>query len=1140
MKNAYLLLLLWAVAALLPYPAKAQNEKVKSVLSGKNGSPSFIEFNTSGDVYRAGQAEEVFRTHLGLGTEDVLRKSKEEKDAIGFTHHRYTQFYKGIKVEHGTYIVHEKGGIIHSINGEFKKIKDLNPIAGISERAALQNALSFVGARSYKWQNKEEEAWIKQDTKDRTATFYPKGELVLVEDELSVEREKKGQLVLAYKFDIYAQEPLSRNYIYVNAQTGEIVFKDAIIKHAAATGTAATRYSSTKSILTDSHSGSFRLRDYTRGNGIETWNMKNGTNYGNAVDFTDNDNNWTATEYNNTAKDNAALDAHFGAQKTYDYFKTKFNRNSFNNAGAIVKSYVHYGSNYENAFWDGSRLTYGDGASRFDALTSLDVAAHEFGHAVCSNTANLVYSYESGALNEGFSDIWGAAVEHYTGPDSPVDAKQKDPWLIGEEIDKQRESLRSMKNPKAEGQPDTYLGTYWYTGTGDNGGVHYNSGVINHWFYILSVGKSGTNDHGTSYAVTGIGIDKAAAIAYRTESVYLTSTSVYNDARTASIKAAADLYGAGTNEVIQTTNAWNAVGVGGKYGETEYCHSQGRNASYEWIAKVQVGSFENTSGSGGYSNFTGKVINVQAGTSYSLTLTPGFSGRSYNEYWKVWIDYNGDGDFEDAGELAYDAGSLSKSTRTGTLVIPATASGTTRMRVSMKYNAAQSVCETFDYGEVEDYTISITNGTVATCAVPGNLASANITSSSATLSWGAVSGATGYELRYKATTSATWITPAAQAGTTFNANDLSALTQYEFQVKTNCSSNSSAFSASSTFTTLSAPVCDVPGSITSSNVTSNSATLSWGAVSGATGYELRYKATTSATWITPAAQAGTTFNANDLSALTQYEFQVKTNCSSNSSAFSTSSTFTTLSAPSSDISYCTTSSNSSKNWIDLVQFGGISNSSGKESGGYRDYTSLVANVAKGATSISYSAGMSGGTRTIYWKIWIDYNQDGTFADTERVVGFTSSSTGTLTSSFTIPAGALVGNTRMRVLMSPSSTAGPCGSFSAGEVEDYTVNISSGTISFAAQSSARAVSLPVSGESEKEFAFYPNPSAKQIHLQIPADNSTLTIFSLTGAKVKTVVLNQGQQSIDVSTLAPGVYMVTLNDGANVFRKRLLKE
>jgi PKD repeat protein len=141
----------------------------------------------------------------------------------------------------------------------------------------------------------------------------------------------------------------------------------------------------------------------------------------------------------------------------------------------------------------------------------------------------------------------------------------------------------------------------------------------------------------------------------------------------------------------------------------DYCASAGGNSSHEWIAGVQVGDFSNTSGAAGYTDFTDLTANLTAGQTYNITLTPDFGGRPYSEYWKIWIDLNRDGDFNDANENVFDAGGLSKRVVNGTITIPASTSQvTTRMRVSMKYNGAQTACETFGYGEVEDYTVNIT------------------------------------------------------------------------------------------------------------------------------------------------------------------------------------------------------------------------------------------------------------------------------------------------------------------------------------------------------------------------------------------------------------------------------------------------
>ncbi|MTI31505.1 T9SS type A sorting domain-containing protein [Cytophagales bacterium RKSG123] len=665
-----------------------------------NGKPKFITFDVSKEAINSSNSQEVLKAHLEMKDNDSYRNIRKYEDKLGFVHEKFQQYHKGIKIEFGTYTVHSKNNAIQSINGDFIQVDEsLSLRPSLSVKKALSYALDFIGAEEYKWEVKE---------KTGGETYHkPKGELVIIRNFRPTSREEEGQAVLAYKFDIFASKPFSRDNIYVNAHTGAVVLRDPVIKHTApASGSADTRYSGSRTIDTDSYNGSYRLRDYSRGAGIITYDLNNSTSYSNAVDFTDNDNNWTAAEWDNSDEDNGALDAHWGAMMTYDYFMNVHNRDSYDGNGSVIRSYVHYGNNYENAGWDDNNLVmvYGDGASRFDVLTSLDVAAHEIGHGVCQFTADLVYSYESGALNEAFSDIWGACVENYAAPEKSI-------WLIGEDIDTQQEALRSLSDPKSQGDPDTYKGTNWYSGSGDFGGVHTNSGVLNHWFYMLSVGKSGTNDFGTSYNVTGIGIDKAEEIAYRTLAVYLSSSSQYNDAANYSVQSAEDIFGAGSNEVDQTIEAWKAAGINVGTPDDEYCTSQASNNNYEWIEGVTVGGFTNTSGASFYSDFTSMQIDLDAGSSYSISLDPGFASTSYPENWKIWIDLDQNKSFDSSEEVF--SGS-SSSTLNGNISIPSDAlSGTTRMRVSMQWNGTPSSCDDFTYGEVEDYTVNVVGGASA-------------------------------------------------------------------------------------------------------------------------------------------------------------------------------------------------------------------------------------------------------------------------------------------------------------------------------------------------------------------------------------------------------------------------------------------
>ena len=462
-----------------------------------------------------------------------------------------------------------------------------------------------------------------------------------------------------------------------------------------------------------------------------------------------------------------------------------------------------------------------------------------------------------------------------------------------------------------------------------------------------------------------------------------------------------------------------------------YCSSNGKDASYEWIANVKVGSIDYSSGNdGGYIDRTSVSTDLNTGASHSVSLSPGFASSTYDEYWKIWIDYNQDMDFDDAGELVFDAGSLSSGTVSGSFTVPTSATaGTTRMRVSMKYNGAQTACESFNYGEVEDYSVNIVSG--SSCETPTNLSTTNITYNSAVCNWSAVSGAQNYTLQYKAASSSTW---SSASSTTLSG--LSPSTDYNWRVRTNCSSSSSDYSATQTFTTLAEP-CDAPTNLSASNITSSSATVSWSSATNSVDYTLAYRVQ-GGSW-SYLTVAGTSRDLTGLTASTTYEYAVKTNCSSTSSSYSSASTFTTTSGTA---TYCASKgSNSSYEWIAAVNVGNISNSTGNN-GGYADFTSIQTDLEQGgAYSISLSPGFSGSTYNEYWKIWIDFNRDGDFSDAGELAfdaGALSSST--VSGTLNVSSSALTGETRMRVSMKYNGAQTACETFSYGEVEDYTVNI----------------------------------------------------------------------------------------------------
>lgn len=526
-----------------------------------------------------------FKSKMELGKSNNYVATFANTDESQRTHEHFQQYYKGIKVEYGVIITHSLNGEVYLINGEAYDASQLNLVPTLSNENALNVILNSKQGAEFLWDAKEDAAALNYKKPEGELVFFP--------------NVKSGIVSLAYKFDIYTTKPLAREDVYVNAHTGEIIFSNAIIKHVkniettstskqitavtsvSVTGTANnTKYSGSRQIKTtfNTPTSKYILKDDTRGGGIQTFNSARTVSYP-TTNFSDSDNNWTTAEYNNTNKDIGALDAHWGAEMTYDFWKNNFNRDSYDDKGTMLKSYVHYRSvantSLVNAFWNGSVMSYGDGNTSTSILTSIDVCGHEIGHGICSETAALAYQNQSGALNEGLSDVWGACIEHYGRTGSLAGPYASAVWTIAEDLG--NSPFRSMSSPTSKGDPDTYRGTNWIT-TGDEGscspsstndqcGVHTNSGVLNHWFYILTVGKSGTNNAPTpaSYSVTGIGMAKSAQITYYAERDYLTPNATFLDMRNATLQVANNLYCGSSPEVVAVTNAWYAVNVGTQY-----------------------------------------------------------------------------------------------------------------------------------------------------------------------------------------------------------------------------------------------------------------------------------------------------------------------------------------------------------------------------------------------------------------------------------------------------------------------------------------------------------------------------------------------------------------------------------------------
>jgi len=548
-----------------------RNPNVTAVqISTERGTPSAIYLSSApSKSVTTGETNTIMEDLLSLrkGTDALqFKKSAQYHDNIQVD--RYQQYFKGIKVEHGEYLALSKQAQLQVLKGEFYALpSDENITPSIPMPEALDELLYFINAEEYAWEHilhlKEQyqgQTEILLALDDYFEEYYPYGELVFVDDFNTPSLDLK----LAWKFDIYTAIPLGRANYYIDAHTGDILLRDAIMKH----GSGDTRYSGTRNFGSEIGStGSFELLNTAKGGGIETRDMQGAGGlplslpalYNASTPFEDNDGTWNSAEHTSTPfidetqNDDIALDAHWGAEIVYDYWLNVHGRLSYDDENAAIISFVHYGQGYDNAFWNGSAMTYGDGSyqqgtnpnGNFAPLTSMDVCAHEVGHAICEHTSNLVYQRESGAMNEGFSDIWAACVENY----------------VLTQID------NTWQEPEC-GEP---------TLANDYCGVHGNSGVLNKWFYLMTSGSGqalspgagsspkpsnddSVNDNGVSYSITGLGFNDAEQIAYLGETL-LSPNSKFADAREATMMAAASLFGACSPQHNTTAACWDAVGV---------------------------------------------------------------------------------------------------------------------------------------------------------------------------------------------------------------------------------------------------------------------------------------------------------------------------------------------------------------------------------------------------------------------------------------------------------------------------------------------------------------------------------------------------------------------------------------------------
>ena len=481
--------------------------------------------------------------------EEEFEVKRVDPDKLGFHHVRLAQRHRGLRVMGAELIVHFNAeGQAYEVNGEYA------PTVDVDAKPKITAAAAILLVRN-----------------DQTAMSL---EVVKVTEvpELMIYAYNGATPRLAY--ELFASSKGAYWRYWIDAVTGDVLLKYNDIKRIDAPDNNNGDPATISGSLLYGEGG-----DYVQ---VEGW-LQNGSYYLYNTNFSwmiynasGHTNLWTdANTYAFRATDNwdgdpdpTQMSAAYNINLTQRYFREVHGRKGYDGVeNRMLRVNVHQaegGNPMDNAYWDGAtqQISIGDGydLSGDFSLAVLDIMAHEYTHAVTDFSADLIYMNESGALNESFSDIFGTSVEFW----AQMDGRQWYPntrsgtadWLLGED---NLIPARDLRNPMRYQQPSRYKGTLWYLGAGDNGGVHYNSGPHNFFYYLLCEGGWGINDQTYLYNLAGIGIENAEQIAYRVLTVYCTPSTGYEGVRIAWYSAVRDLFPNNPEYLASVRYAWDAV-----------------------------------------------------------------------------------------------------------------------------------------------------------------------------------------------------------------------------------------------------------------------------------------------------------------------------------------------------------------------------------------------------------------------------------------------------------------------------------------------------------------------------------------------------------------------------------------------------
>jgi thermolysin len=502
-------------------------------------TPAFLDGKTAPMVARAsdaaGAARGFFANHatlFRLGSIDELDHDRTDTDELGMAHARFVQKQGGIAVYGGELTAHfGSDGALLRVHGRYLPLPAIDPTPIITvddaTTAAIGSALAARPAADPKWVSSETPS--------------------LVIDPGPVPRNVDLPPRLAWHVEVAVADPAApaRLGVFVDAKSGQPYRVEKLLDDVAGSGEGVFGDQQPLEIVADKTR--FTLENDSAGK-QKTYSANwSGTLPGHVVTSTRPD-RWDEEDPGR----GAAVDAHAYVTATYHYYATAHGRSGWDGAGHGVRAVVHYGQDFDNAFWDGKELVFGDGdGATFAPLSgALDVVAHEYTHAVTQSSARLGHSDDSGALNEGVSDIFACFVELAT-------RGSRGNWKVGEDVYRpgHKTALRDMSDPHKTNNPAHV--SEEYLGPDDDGGIHTNSTIPSHAAYLMSQG--GTNSVSRE-KVTAIGATAAQKIWYRALTRYLHASAGFRDAADATLAAARDLYGDGAKR-DSVEQAWRAVGV---------------------------------------------------------------------------------------------------------------------------------------------------------------------------------------------------------------------------------------------------------------------------------------------------------------------------------------------------------------------------------------------------------------------------------------------------------------------------------------------------------------------------------------------------------------------------------------------------